>query len=108
MTTTTVVKLGLDPEPLSVVLTTGADFDAVLTYEVDGVVTNWPASTALALVFSNPAGSVWSASVATSNATFAVDKATTDLISNGTPVKLRYVNGTTDRMLMVGKVSRRG
>lgn len=106
--TATFVKLGLEPSALQVVLTRGADFEAVLTYEVDGVPTNWPASTAIALVFSDPSSSVWSASVATTDATFTVDKATADAMADGTAVKLRYVNGTTDRILMVGKVSRRG
>lgn len=103
-----IVSLGLEPAGLQVILTKGGDFEAVLTYEVDGVATNWPVGTSIALVFSDPSSSVWSAAVSTTDATFAVDKATTDAMADGTPVKLRYVNGTTDRILMVGKVARRG
>lgn len=105
MSNTSVVKLGLDPLPLEVTLSTGADFDAVLTYKVSGVVTDWPSGTALALVFAN--GVTWTSTVSTSTATFSKDKADADAMPNGTGVKLRYTNSTTDRILMVGRVNRR-
>jgi hypothetical protein len=102
------LKLGLDPEPLIVHLTTGADFDAVLTYVVGGVVTSWPALTEVSLVFEDAQSTVWDATVSTSTATFAEDKADADAMPDGTGVKLRYVNGTTDRVWFVGRVLRHG
>jgi hypothetical protein len=98
--------LGIDPGPLVVNLTVGADFTAQLTYEVNGVVTSWPASTVLTLVFDN--GTVFTATIVTSAATFDVDKATVATMPKAQDVKLVYTNGSTDRVLLLGRALRRG
>lgn len=104
----TTLELGTDPGALTVYLTTGSDFDCILRYRVGGTVSDWPASTEISLVFDDSAASEWDAAVSGSDATFSVDKATADTMPDGTVVRLRYVNGTTDRIWYVGKVSRRG
>lgn len=98
------LSLGLDPKALELHLTRGADFYTILRYVVGGVPTNWPGSTVLTLVFDDPAVTDWTASISTSDATFDVDKAVTDQVVNLTGVRLRYVNGSTDRIWFVGKV----
>jgi hypothetical protein len=101
------MKLGFDPPNLPVVLVTGADFNATLTYMVNGVATNWPASTAISLWFDNSAIASWSATVSTSTAVFAIDKATADTVPDGTEARVLYVNGSDDLTLTIGKVERR-
>lgn len=107
--TSAVLELGLAPKALRLHLPTGSDFTAVLTCkDEDGAVTDWPVGTVWSLVFSDSAASVWTATTSGSTATFEVDKATADTMPDGTVVKLRYVNGTTDRIYYVGKVVRHG
>lgn len=101
------MKLGFDPPSCEVVLSTGADFNQVLVYTVNDVVTNWPASTSVLLRFDDAAISDWSATVSTSTATFGVDKATADTVADGTKVRLLYVNGSDDYVLAIGTVARR-
>lgn len=101
------MKLGYDPINLPVVLVTGADFNAVLTYKPGGVVTSYPVGTAISLWFDDPAVAAWSATVSTSTATFAVDKAVVATVANGTEARLLYVNGTDDQTLTIGKVEKR-
>lgn len=101
------MRLGFDPPSMTVVLSTGADFNQVLTYTVAGVVTSWPGGTAITLKFGDAAISDWSATVSTSTATFAVDKATADTVANGTDVRLVYTNSSDDYVLAIGTVSRR-
>lgn len=98
------MKLGFDPPNLPVVLVAGSDFNAVLTYKVNGVVTSWPASTAVYLTFDDPAITEWAATVSTSTATFAIDKAVVATVANGTEARLRYVNGSDDLTMTIGKV----
>lgn len=105
MSTTSTV-LGIDPEPLRVILVTGADFYCTRTLTVAGVATSWPVGTTLSLVFDT--GETWTASISTSVATFNVDKAVADLIADGTGVRFKYVNGTTDQTWEIGTVKRRG
>lgn len=95
------INLGLQPETLRVILTTGADF--LCTVRLNE---NWPGSTVLSLVFDD--GTSWSATISTTDAIFSVDKAVADVVPDNTPVKLRYVNGTTDQIWAVGTVVRRG
>lgn len=102
-----VLNLGLSPEPLNVHLPTGSDFTSVLNCkDASGAVTDWPSGTVWSLVFTDSSATVWTATTAGSTATFEVDKAVADLIGDATPVKLRYVNGTTDRIYYIGKVVR--
>ena len=100
------VTLGRDPDELVVRLTTGADFEVVMTYDVNGVATNWPAGTVLTLVFDNAI--TFTATIATSTATFAVDKAIVDTVPAVGNAKVVYTNGTTDRVLFMGRGYRRG
>lgn len=101
------MKIGFDPGNASVVLVTGADFDAVFTYKVGGVETDWPVDTEIWLWFDDPAIDSWEATVAGASATFAVDKAIADTVPSGTGVRLLYVNGTDDKTLTIGQVERR-
>jgi len=100
------VVLGRNPDDLTVHLTTGADFTAELVYEVGGVVTSWPAGTALSLIFEN--GVTFAAAIVTSTATFDVDKAIVGTVPVAGSARLLYVNGTTDRVLYLGRGYRRG
>lgn len=103
---TSPLVLGIGPKPLLVELTNGADFDAVLNCkDSSGAEQNWPVGTVWSLLF-DYLDTVWTATTSGSTATFAVDKATADAIPNGTKVKLRYVNGTTDRVYYKGEVVR--
>lgn len=101
------MKLGFDPPNVPVVLVTGSDFNATLTYVVNGVVTSWPGSTAVAIHFDNTAISDWTATVSTSTATFAIDKAVADTVPVGTEARVIYTNGSDDLTLSIGKVERR-
>lgn len=101
------MKLGVDPINLPVVLVTGADFKDFLTYTVDGVATNWPASTHIYLWFEDTTITPWEATIATSTATWDVDKAVADTVANGTEARILYVNGTDDQTLSIGQVERR-
>lgn len=94
------MNLGIQPETLRVILTTGADFLCTIRLNV-----NYPAGTTLSLVFPT---TTWTATISTTDAVFSVDKAITDTIADGTPVSLKYVNGTTDQVWAVGTVKRRG
>lgn len=100
------VTLGRKPGELVVETVTGADFTATLTYEVGGVVTDWPGGTVLSLVFEN--GVTFTATIATSVATFEVDKAVVNTIPAAGTARLLYVNGSTDRTLYLGRGYRRG
>lgn len=105
----TVVKLGMEPKPFHLRLSEGADFLANLYWQVDGVRTNWPAGTGLSLVITTPTGVLtWSATISGAQASFSQDKAATSAASVPALSKavLRYVNGTTDTNLLIGKVVR--
>lgn len=95
------MELGVVPAPLSVHLTTGADFSTVLTLDQP-----WPSGTVLTLGFAD--GSVWTATISGADATFAVDKASADLVPDQTQVTLVYTSGTTDQVWAAGKVVRHG
>lgn len=94
------INLGTDPQALDVHLTTGADFEAVLTRDEP-----WPVGTTVRLVFqgSYPA---WVATVSGNNATFLVDKAVADTIPSGTRARLEVLTGTRDEVWAVGSVHR--
>lgn len=93
------MNLGIVPGTLRVHLTAGADFTSTIRLS-----SNWPGSTTLTLNFDS--GETWTASISTTDAVFAVDKATTDTIADGTGVRLKYVNGTTDQTWEIGTVVR--
>lgn len=100
------IELGIEPERLGLHLTTGADFTSTLTYQDEtGADANWPAGSVLTLVF-NGGGTAWAATITGADATFAVDKATSDAITDGTAVSLVYTNGTTDDVWARGTVKR--
>ncbi|WP_028637712.1 LtfC-like domain-containing protein [Nocardioides sp. URHA0032] len=94
------INLGLAPETLRVILTTGADFSCTLRLD-----SAWPTGTTLSLV---TASTTWAATIAGTDAVFAVDKAVADTVDDKTPIQLKYVNGTTDQTWAIGTVSRRG
>ena len=102
------LELGIDPESLIVHLTTGADFDGILRSKVAGELTDWPEGTVWSLVFAN--GVTWTAATDGPLATFHEDKAATgaDAMPHALGVKLRYVNGSTDRIYYTGSVARHG
>lgn len=102
------LELGIHPRSLVVHLTTGADFSGVLRSrnKTTGELEDWPEGTEWSLVFAD--GTVWDADVDGPLATWDEDKAVADLRSAGQAVKLRYVNGTTDRIYYTGTVARHG
>lgn len=108
---TTILRLGVEPQPLIVDLTAGSDFEAVMEYEtqVDGVwtTTDWPVGTVLTLEFDDPAATTFPATVAGSQATFSQDGATTSIPARAN-ARVRYVNGTTNRVLFKGEVRQHG
>ncbi|MEQ7847712.1 LtfC-like domain-containing protein [Nocardioides kribbensis] len=105
----TTLKLGVDPGDMELILTDGADFRADIINEVGGVDTNWPTGTSLTLSITGDAATyTWPATITGATASWSVDKADTALISARSKVRLIYVNGTTDRVLFSGVVSRRG
>lgn len=73
-----VTAFGSFPTVIPIKLTTGQDFGLTLRNTPAGVVTNWPAGAALAIVFST--GTIWSATVSTSNAVWSVNKSVSDLV----------------------------
>lgn len=92
--TTSSLQLGMRPETLRVLLTTGADFLCVLRLNDD-----WPVGTVLTLEVGNL---IWTATISGADATFAVDKAVTALVSDNDTARLVYTNGTTDQVWAVG------
>ena len=94
------INLGIQPETLRVILTTGADFQCTIRLS-----SNWLAGTTLSLVFPTTS---WNATITTTDAVFNVDKAIADTIPDGATVKLLYVNGATDQIWAIGTVKRRG
>lgn len=101
------IELGLKPEGLHINLSTDSDLYATITlYDDNDVASSWPVGTTLTIEFPGSAFSAWTATLVTSVATFQVDKAIANTITNRTPARLRYVNGTTDRVLAVGVVRR--
>lgn len=91
--------LGTKPDPLTVYLTTGADFRCTLRLD-----TNWPTGSTLALKF---AATTWSATISGRDATFNVDKATADAIADAAAVRLNYTDGATvDETWAIGTVVR--
>jgi hypothetical protein len=94
----TALHLGLQPEPLRVLLTAGSDFSCTLRLNED-----WPVGTTLTLVSES---FTWTATISGTDATFIVDKATTDTVVDGTAIKLVYANGTTDQVWALGTVVR--
>lgn len=102
-----VLKMGLDPVAVDVVLTTGADFNDYADYfDATDTLANWPGSSTLTLEFDT--GESWEATIATSRATWSEDSADADTIPNGTGVKMLFVNGTDNQILTIGRVQRRG
>lgn len=95
------VALGIRPDVIRIHLTTGADFDGIFRLS-----TPWPTGTTLTLAFGN--GTTWTATIGagSTDAVFAVDKATADTVPHGTTVKVKYVNGTTDQTWFKGTVVR--
>jgi len=102
----TATVIGRDPGELTVKLTTGADFEAELVYQVNGVTTSWPGGTVLTILFEG--GIVFTATIAAATATFAVDKAIVDTVPLVGNARVIYTNGTIDRVLFLGRGYRRG
>lgn len=100
----TTITLGAEAFTLHVSLTTGSDFSFTATYLPD-----WPVGTTLTIVFGDldAPTATWTATIAGSDATFAIDKAVADLRPKNEDAWWRYVNGTTDTILAAGKVVRR-
>lgn len=100
------VVLGGEPKQLRVNLTTGAAFQAVLTYRVDGVETPWPAGTENRLEFED--GFVAVAAIAGSKSTWTLTEAESDERADRQWVRWRYVNGADARVPWSGRVARNG
>ena len=95
------IHLGSSPARLGVHLATGADFLCTLRSNP----TPWAEGTVITLVFG---AQTWTATIAGNDAVFSVDKATADLIPQGTKARLVATNGTTDQVLALGRVVRYG
>lgn len=85
-----VTVFGSFPKVVPMKLSTGQDFSMTFTNKPGGVTTNWPAGAALSIVFDS--GTTWNATVATSTATWSVNKAVADLITEGTTYRLTYTD----------------
>lgn len=97
------MNLGLQPEALRVILTTGADFDAVI--EIEGG--TWDADEQLTIVLPS---TNWAATMSGSTATWHVAVAVADTIPDGAAAKLKYTKtaGSLTQIWEIGTVVRRG
>lgn len=94
------IHLGLAPEALRVILTTGADFLCTLRLNED-----WPAGASLSLDFAS--GGSWDAVIAGTDAVFSETSSTADTIPDKTGVQLTYYGDTT-QVWAIGTAVRRG
>lgn len=92
--------LGYQPEALHLILVTGSDFTTTLTLNEP-----WPDGSTLVLKVGDL---TWNATISASDATFSVDKAVADTVSDGAAARLLYTHGTTDQVWAIGKVVRHG
>lgn len=92
------IHLGIQPELLRVLLSSGADFTTTLRLN-----SAWPGGSALTLVVGTL---TWTATIAGTDANFSVDKAITDTVADGTAARLVYTNGSTDQVWARGTVKR--
>ena len=109
MADTVGLSAGLEPESLTVHLTTGADF--IYEWELvdeDGNDLNWPAGTTLSIKFDDDAGTTWNATITGNSAKWNVESAIADSVDDLTTARIRYVNGTTDLTYFLGAVARHG
>jgi hypothetical protein len=97
---------GLRPGNRDVDLTRGGDYIFGLRRLLDGVITDWPLGTEWTILFDDNQNSEWDANVLDEMASWNVDKAVADAMDEGTTVRWRYVNGTTDLIYWVGRVNR--
>ena len=93
------MELGLEPEDLTVHLTTGADFKSTVV-----LAGGWPTGASLKLEFEG--GTIWTATISGTDAVFDEDKAVADLIASGTAVALKYVLDTSEQTWATGSVVR--
>lgn len=96
------IYLGLQPETLRILLTTGSDFHCILSEKTGAA---WDVGASIKLDLD---GTVWAATISGADATWIVDKAQADLILAGTKAKLIYTNGSVDQVWAVGEVVRSG
>jgi hypothetical protein len=99
------VLAGLNPEQLVCYFTTGADF-----IHVEQASPAWAGGSTVTLVFGSIASptATYTATIVGADATFKTDKATADSRPAGEWVCLKYVNGTDDQILAIGRTVRRG
>lgn len=100
-------SLGASPVEVPLYLSDNADFIDKITYEsAPGVEDDFPVGATVTIVFANSAATSWPATVSGSEASWAVDKAATAVIEDGTSFQIRYVDGTADEVPFKGRVSR--
>lgn len=83
---------GTFPTQRKMLLTTGQDFALTLRNKVGGAATSFPSGAALSIVFDN--GTTWAATVAGSDASWAVNKTVADAITEGTGYRLTYADSS--------------
>jgi hypothetical protein len=95
--------LGVEPESFTVILSPGADFVSTITAS-DG--DPW-GSAVVSLVFDDDDETTWSATVASDELRWNVDKVAVDALIAASPshVRLTFVDGTTDLLWAKGRVS---
>lgn len=99
------IAAGLNPDLLTLHFTTGADF-----IHTETASPAWPGGSTVSFIFGSIASptATYSATIVGADATWKVDKATSDLRPNGEWVAMKYVNGSDDQVLAIGRVLRHG
>lgn len=100
--------LGLDPGRLVLNLPRNATFDRTLRFynKATGAPVTLPAGTQISLVFDADSGvAPWVATVSGDSAQWTQSVAVVNTVPDGTGVRIRYVNGSSDYPLWIGKVN---